>query len=298
MNWICPICSTANPKSERECFVCGAMRDEAEILAEAMAAEAARLEAERLARLEAERRAAEERRRAEEAERRRLEEERRAREAAERLARLEAERRRLAAEAAERAAREAGDRKIADRLTLICKIAMISSLSLFTVGAIGALVILAVSGSVGDVVPNIFTLVSTLWGGAVDFVLDRAPALFAELIPSSYKADSLNAFTGTVNRNLIELVGVTLPGLLGGIEAVLSAAAVSILALLSRMGVSLDVLSATVAEILVRIDLGISEAVSTVAHMTSVARTRIEQGLNYHDEINKLVLEKLSSIKN
>ena len=111
MNWICPICSSANPKGERECYVCGSLRDEAEILAEERAAEEAAREAERLARLEAERIAEEERRRAEEAERLMREAERRARLEAERLARLEEERRRLAAEAAERAVAEPEDRE-------------------------------------------------------------------------------------------------------------------------------------------------------------------------------------------
>ena len=115
-NWICRICSSANPEGVTECFVCGYVRDEVAEREERLAAEAAAREAERLAALEearareAERlRLAEVARRAEADRLRRAEEARLAAEARRRLAedaRRAADERARSAEAARRAEEE------------------------------------------------------------------------------------------------------------------------------------------------------------------------------------------------
>ena len=297
MNWICPICSSANPKGERECYVCGSLRDEAEILAEERAAEEAAREAERLARLEAERIAEEERRRAEEAERLMREAERRARLEAERLARLEEERRRLAAEAAERERREAKDRKICNRSSLIFKIAFISSLSLFAIGAIGQMIILATRGGVGDVISNIFNLIGALFSGVLRIGSENLPAFFEEFYMSSYTMERILAFWGNVSRHLIEISGGIIPEIIHRATSALLEAKDTFLAIFSLMEAGFVAAFATLCSMAASAEKYISEVVERASLILRGFGERLGTGGRFAKEVYDFSVNKITDLQ-
>ena len=257
MSWICSICGTSNDDSLTNCFVCDAEHDtsvtvtefrfEEEIVRESEAEERARAaEAERVAEEEREREAARARERERAAYEARLREEA-ARRERERLARERADRERLAREEAARAARarEEAERRriteerdrIASRVFLIGRIAVILPIVAFVAAMAVSLVLLGTRGELGLVLDRLLDIFSTLWQGIADsFTVGWATVLGALFLDNPFNGGVLGEMWSGITEKLSFGFGEVLPLMLSSVWMALCALGVNIAEMFVRIG--------------------------------------------------------------
>lgn len=310
------MCSSANPEGERECFVCGFIRDEAAELEDRLAREAAEREEARLAAIEAERaaeaerlRRAEEERRAEVARRlreeaaRRAEDERRRREAAERAA--EADRRRRAEEEglrrAEADAREriaARERRSANGATFYFRILFFLSIGVFATFALFTQIHLVSRGEIKTIVYNFSAFWSHLGVGLSNLVKNLETNITPRFILDSHTKEILDTALASLNGRFTELGAVLLPLLrdkLFAAWAAVSTAAVGILAAAgrkfgdaaSRLTLTLNTLSDSFALMWQRLGALLQKGGETVAEADGTVREAVNAAAENISKLKK-----------
>lgn len=277
------MCSTANPDGESECFVCGHVRDEEEIRADALAAEEAAREEARLAALEAEMRA--------EAERlRRAEAERRAREAA--------ERRRRADEATARERAATRERRGVDTAAKAFISAFFGSLGAIAASIIILLISLGNDGDLGRIVYNSADVIEVVADKIAAEAEGRVSSVFDCMRLDFETAERVNTLVGTASRKGLELGAELLPTASVRVENAIGAASEGLSLALTSSSDATDEASQSFGGLWACVEGALSRAADRLSELTSLLSEALAEADSAVNEAVNHSSEKLNELEN